>query len=94
MPICRSKVLKFGGALALQVSRRLERTTGYAARRLGRRRGFWGQLVYTDVVAIILAFSVAITGAATAPVTFISLNRSTFSHLFYGHIFSYTRLSQ
>ncbi|OIT37333.1 protein tic 21, chloroplastic, partial [Nicotiana attenuata] len=36
------------------------------------RVGFWGQLVYTLVAAVILSFSVIITGKITSPFTFYS----------------------
>ncbi|KAJ7569915.1 hypothetical protein O6H91_01G100100 [Diphasiastrum complanatum] len=51
-----------------QVSKRLEQTGRYF-KRLGQF-GFWGQLTCTIVSAVILAFSVAITGTATSPTTF------------------------
>jgi len=47
------------------VAKRLERTAGQF-KRLGSL-GFWGQLVCTVVSAVILAFSVVITGQPTAP---------------------------
>ncbi|KAH9554021.1 hypothetical protein CY35_08G042800 [Sphagnum magellanicum] len=50
-----------------QVAKRLERTAGYF-RRLGNL-GFWGQLICTVVSAVILAFSIVITGQATSPVS-------------------------
>ncbi|CAM6116856.1 unnamed protein product [Calypogeia fissa] len=76
-----------------QVSKRLERTAGYF-RRLGSL-GFWGQLVCTVVAAIILAFSVVITGAATAPVTLYLTTAgivAAFLSVFWS--FGYMRLSQ
>ncbi|CAN6482377.1 unnamed protein product [Victoria cruziana] len=51
-----------------QVSKRLESTSRYF-KRLGSL-GFWGQLVCTVVAAVILSFSVVITGRVTSPVTF------------------------
>lgn len=51
-----------------QVSKRLEKTSRYF-KRLGSF-GFWGQLVSTVVAAVILSFSVVITGKITSPVTF------------------------
>ncbi|XP_057502488.1 protein TIC 21, chloroplastic-like [Actinidia eriantha] len=51
-----------------QVSKRLENTAMHF-KRLGSL-GFWGQLVCTVVAAVILAFSVVITGKITSPATF------------------------
>ncbi|KAL3814262.1 hypothetical protein ACJIZ3_015530 [Penstemon smallii] len=51
-----------------QVSKRLESTSRYF-KRLGSF-GFWGQLVSTVVAAVILSFSIVITGKITSPVTF------------------------
>uniref|UniRef100_A0A0D6QWX8 Protein TIC 21, chloroplastic n=1 Tax=Araucaria cunninghamii TaxID=56994 RepID=A0A0D6QWX8_ARACU len=51
-----------------QVSKRLEMTARYF-KRLGGM-GFWSQLVCTVVSAVILAFSVVITGSPTSPPTF------------------------
>eukprot|EP00268_Persea_americana_P052873 TRINITY_DN5946_c0_g1_i1.p1 TRINITY_DN5946_c0_g1~~TRINITY_DN5946_c0_g1_i1.p1 ORF type:complete len:318 (-),score=54.63 TRINITY_DN5946_c0_g1_i1:776-1663(-) len=51
-----------------QVSKRLE-NTARQFKRLGSL-GFWGQLVCTLVSAVILAFSAAVTGKITSPVTF------------------------
>ncbi|KAJ7569914.1 hypothetical protein O6H91_01G100100 [Diphasiastrum complanatum] len=62
-PVERNKL-----AQAVQVSKRLEQTGRYF-KRLGQF-GFWGQLTCTIVSAVILAFSVAITGTATSPTTF------------------------
>lgn len=53
-----------------QVSKRLESTSRYI-KRLGSF-GFWGQLVCTVVAAVILSFSVVITGKITSPATFYS----------------------
>lgn len=50
-----------------QVAKRLESTARYF-RRLGSI-GFWGQLVCTVVSAVILVFSIVVTGTATTPVT-------------------------
>lgn len=46
----------------------MEKTSRYF-KRLGSF-GFWGQLVSTIVAAVILSFSVVITGKITSPVTF------------------------
>ncbi|KAL2633921.1 hypothetical protein R1flu_005400 [Riccia fluitans] len=76
-----------------QVSKRLEKTAGYF-RRLGSL-GFWGQLVCTVVSAIILAFSIVVTGAATAPVTLYLTTAgivAAFLSVFWS--FGYMRLSQ
>ncbi|GFY89568.1 translocon at inner membrane of chloroplasts 21 [Actinidia rufa] len=51
-----------------QVSKRLESTSRYF-KRLGSF-GFWGQLVCTVVAAVILSFSVVVTGKITSPATF------------------------
>ncbi|KAL8541479.1 hypothetical protein ACS0TY_002666 [Phlomoides rotata] len=51
-----------------QVSKRLEKTSR-SFKRLGSF-GFWGQLVSTIVAAVILSFSVVITGKITSPTTF------------------------
>lgn len=59
--------LWFVGDCGRQVAKRLERTAGQF-KRLGSL-GFWGQLVCTVVSAVILAFSVVITGQPTAPVS-------------------------
>lgn len=50
------------------VAKRLENTARYL-RRLGTL-GFWGQLVCSVVSAVILAFSVAISGSPTSQATF------------------------
>ncbi|XP_071685932.1 protein TIC 21, chloroplastic-like [Rutidosis leptorrhynchoides] len=51
-----------------QVAKRLDSTSRYF-KRLGSL-GFWGQLVSTIVAAVILSFSVVITGKVTSPATF------------------------
>lgn len=51
-----------------QVSKRLQNTSRYF-KRLGGL-GFWGQLVCTVVSAVILSFSIVISGKITSPVTF------------------------
>ncbi|GKE18952.1 protein TIC 21, chloroplastic [Tanacetum coccineum] len=53
-----------------QVAKRLETTSRYF-KRLGSL-GFWGQLVCTIVAAVILSFSVVVTGKITSPATFYS----------------------
>ncbi|KAK6946058.1 Protein of unknown function DUF3611 [Dillenia turbinata] len=53
-----------------QVAKRLESTARYF-KRLGGL-GFWGQLVCTIVAAVILSFSIVVTGKITSPVTFYS----------------------
>ncbi|CAL0320758.1 unnamed protein product [Lupinus luteus] len=53
-----------------QVSKRLEKTARYF-KRLGSL-GFWGQLVCTVVAAVILSFSVVVTGKFTSPATFFA----------------------
>lgn len=50
------------------MAKRLENTARYL-RRLGTL-GFWGQLVCSVVSAVILAFSVAISGSPTSQATF------------------------
>ncbi|EYU37631.1 hypothetical protein ABFS82_02G038400 [Erythranthe guttata] len=55
------------GKLA-QVAKRLEKTSR-SFKRLGSF-GFWGQLVLTVVAAVILSFSIVITGKITSPATF------------------------
>ncbi|CAN6544376.1 unnamed protein product [Malus baccata var. baccata] len=55
-------------AKLLQVAKRLESTARYF-KRLGSL-GFWGQLVSTVVAAVILSFSVVITGKVSSPPTF------------------------
>lgn len=51
-----------------QVARRLQETARYF-KRLGNL-GFWGQLVCTIVSAVILSFSIVVTGKITSPATF------------------------
>lgn len=77
----------------LQVAKRLERTAGYF-KRLGNL-GFWGQLVCTVVAAVILAFSVVITGQATSPVsTYLTAGGIAAAFLSVFWSFGYIRLSQ
>jgi hypothetical protein len=77
----------------LQVAKRLERTAGQF-KRLGSL-GFWGQLVCTVVAAVILAFSVVITGQATSPVS-IYLTAAGIAAAFLSVFwsFGYIRLAQ
>ncbi|KAK1358932.1 protein TIC 21, chloroplastic [Heracleum sosnowskyi] len=51
-----------------QVARRLQETARYF-KRLGSL-GFWGQLVCTIVSAVVLSFSIVVTGKITSPATF------------------------
>jgi amino acid transporter len=77
----------------LQVAKRLERTAGYF-KRLGSL-GFWGQLVCTVVAAVILAFSVVITGQATSPVsTYLTGGGIAAAFLSVFWSFGYIRLAQ
>ncbi|XP_028767668.1 protein TIC 21, chloroplastic [Neltuma alba] len=76
-----------------QVSKRLEKTARYF-KRLGSL-GFWGQLVCTVVAAVILSFSVVITGKITSPVTFYATAggiAAAFVSVFWS--FGYLRLSE
>ncbi|XWS68079.1 hypothetical protein CRYUN_Cryun04dG0059400 [Craigia yunnanensis] len=76
-----------------QVSKRLESTSRYF-KRLGNL-GFWGQLVCTVVSAVILSFSVVITGQITSPVTFYAIAGgivAAFISVFWS--FGYIRLSE
>ena len=75
------------------MAKRLEKTSRYF-KRLGSI-GFWGQLVSTLVAAVILSFSVAVTGKPTSPATFYA----TASGIAAGFIsvfwsFGYIRLSE
>ncbi|KAK1417523.1 hypothetical protein QVD17_26652 [Tagetes erecta] len=75
-----------------QVAKRLERTSRYF-KRLGSL-GFWGQLVCTVVAAVILSFSVVITGKITSPPTFYATSAAivaAFLSVFWS--FGYMRLS-
>lgn len=76
-----------------QVSKRLESTSRYI-KRLGSF-GFWGQLVCTVVAAVILSFSVVITGKITSPATFYATAggiAAGFISVFWS--FGYIRLSE
>ncbi|KAK4284545.1 hypothetical protein QN277_001362 [Acacia crassicarpa] len=75
-----------------QVSKMLEKTARYF-KRLGNL-GFWGQLVCTVVAAVILSFSVVITGKITSPATFYATSGglvAAFVSVFWS--FGYIRLS-
>ncbi|KAG6571949.1 Protein TIC 21, chloroplastic [Cucurbita argyrosperma subsp. argyrosperma] len=75
-----------------QVAKRLEKTSRYF-RRLGNL-GFWGQLVCTIVAAVILSFSVVVTGKITSPATFYATAGgivAAFISVFWS--FGYIRLS-
>ncbi|KAI3803723.1 hypothetical protein L1987_31884 [Smallanthus sonchifolius] len=75
-----------------QVAKRLESTSRYF-KRLGSL-GFWGQLVCTIVAAVILSFSVVITGKITSPATFYATSggiAAAFLSVFWS--FGYIRLS-
>ncbi|XP_055815897.1 protein TIC 21, chloroplastic [Solanum dulcamara] len=76
-----------------QVAKRLLNTARYF-KRLGTL-GFWGQLVCTLVAAVILSFSVVITGKITSPFTFYSTAggiAAAFISVFWS--FGYLRLSE
>ncbi|XP_004496947.1 protein TIC 21, chloroplastic [Cicer arietinum] len=76
-----------------QVSKRLEKTARHF-KRLGGL-GFWGQLVCTVVSAVILSFSVVITGKVTSPATFYATAggiAAAFISVFWS--FGYIRLSE
>lgn len=76
-----------------QVAKRLENTARYF-KRLGTF-GFWGQLVCTLVAAVILSFSVLITGKMTSPATFYATAggiAAAFISIFWS--FGYIRLSE
>ncbi|KAK9060344.1 hypothetical protein SSX86_021048 [Deinandra increscens subsp. villosa] len=79
-------------AKLVQVAKRLESTSRYF-KRLGSL-GFWGQLVCTIVAAVILSFSVVITGRITSPATFYATAGgivAAFLSVFWS--FGYIRLS-
>lgn len=77
---------------ASQASKRVDRTSRYF-RRLGVI-GFWGQLVCSLVAAVILAFSIIITGTPSAPVstylTFVGI-LAAFTSVFWS--FGYLRMA-
>ncbi|XP_062090367.1 protein TIC 21, chloroplastic [Humulus lupulus] len=75
-----------------QVAKRLENTSRYF-KRLGSL-GLWGQLVCTIVAAVILSFSVVVTGKVTSPATFYATAggiAAAFISVFWS--FGYIRLS-
>ncbi|KAK9109308.1 hypothetical protein Sjap_017368 [Stephania japonica] len=75
-----------------QVAKRLESTSRYF-KRLGGL-GFWGQLVCTVVAAVILSFSIVVTGRIASPVTFYATAGgivAAFVSVFWS--FGYLRLS-
>ncbi|PIA56641.1 hypothetical protein AQUCO_00700773v1 [Aquilegia coerulea] len=76
-----------------QVAKRLENTSRYF-KRIGSL-GFWSQLVCTLTSAVILSFSIVITGKITSPVTFYSTAggiAAAFISVFWS--FGYIRLSE
>nr|AJK93572.1 chloroplast protein TIC-21 [Suaeda glauca] len=76
-----------------QVAKRLQNTARYF-KRLGTF-GFWGQLICTIVAAVILSFSVVVTGKITSPVTFYATAggiAAAFISVFWS--FGYLRLSE
>ncbi|KAL9259621.1 TIC 21, chloroplastic-like protein [Drosera capensis] len=76
-----------------QVAKRLESTARYF-KRLGSF-GFWSQLVSTVVAAVILSFSIVVTGKITSPFTFYTTAAGivvAFISVFWS--FSYLRLSE
>ncbi|XP_045808524.1 protein TIC 21, chloroplastic [Trifolium pratense] len=76
-----------------QVAKRLEKTARHF-KRLGSL-GFWGQLVCTVVSAVILSFSVVVTGRVTSPATFYATAggiAAAFISVFWS--FGYIRLSE
>ncbi|KAF8404955.1 hypothetical protein HHK36_009850 [Tetracentron sinense] len=75
-----------------KVAKRLENTSRYF-KRFGSL-GFWGQLVCAVVAAVILSFSVVMTGKATSPATFYATAggiAAAFISVFWS--FGYIRLS-
>lgn len=76
-----------------QVSKRLE-TVGQSFKRLGTL-SFWGQLVCTVVSAVILSFSVVISGTPAAEVTFyLTAGGITAAFVSVFWAFGYIRLSE
>ncbi|KAJ8450982.1 hypothetical protein Cgig2_032607 [Carnegiea gigantea] len=76
-----------------QVAKRLENTARYF-KRLGSF-GFWGQLVCTVVAAVILSFSIVVTGRITSPASFYPTAggiAAAFISVFWS--FGYLRLSE
>ncbi|KAI4295696.1 hypothetical protein L6164_035713 [Bauhinia variegata] len=80
-------------AKLIQVAKRLEKTARHF-KRYGSL-GFWGQLVCTVVAAVILSFSVVVTGKITSPATFYATSAgisAAFISVFWS--FGYIRLSE
>lgn len=80
------------GVCTVQVAKRLESTARYFKRLSGL--GFWGQLVCTVVAAVILSFSVVVTGKISSPPTFYATAGgivAAFISVFWS--FGYIRLS-
>lgn len=76
-----------------QVAKRLENTSRYF-KRLGSL-GFWGQLVCSVVAAVILSFSIVITGKVSSPATFYATAggiAAAFISVFWS--FGYIRLAE
>ncbi|KAG6761367.1 hypothetical protein POTOM_034582 [Populus tomentosa] len=76
-----------------QVAKRLENTSRYF-KRLGNL-GFWGQLICATVAAVILSFSVVVTGKIPSPPTFYATLggiAAAFISVFWS--FGYIRLSE
>ncbi|KAJ9159488.1 hypothetical protein P3X46_024995 [Hevea brasiliensis] len=76
-----------------QVAKRLEITSRYF-KRLGSL-GFWGQLICTVVAAVILSFSIVITGKISSPASFYATAggiAAAFISVFWS--FGYIRLSE
>ncbi|XP_044479770.1 protein TIC 21, chloroplastic-like [Mangifera indica] len=67
-PAFTSRIEDSEKAKLAQVAKRLENTSR-SFKRLGSL-GFWGQLVCTVVAAVILSFSIVVTGKITSPATF------------------------
>ncbi|KAG2261970.1 hypothetical protein Bca52824_069049 [Brassica carinata] len=78
--------------LQFQVAKRLEKTSRYF-KRLGSI-GFWGQLVSTLVAAVILSFSIVVTGKPTSPAFYATASgiAAAFVSVFWS--FGYIRLSE
>ncbi|KAF2321041.1 hypothetical protein GH714_033097 [Hevea brasiliensis] len=82
-----------GRAKLAQVAKRLEITSRYF-KRLGSL-GFWGQLICTVVAAVILSFSIVITGKISSPASFYATAggiAAAFISVFWS--FGYIRLSE
>ncbi|XP_057495997.1 protein TIC 21, chloroplastic-like [Actinidia eriantha] len=68
-PNDESERAKLAQVLSLSLFQKRLESTSRHFKRLGSI-GFWGQLVCTVVAAVILAFSIVITGKITSPATF------------------------